>query len=49
MQPFGEQHGRREAGEMLKRLLEAGLSRYEPDPVAAIARAEAAQRTAVKS
>lgn len=46
-EPFGEAHGRREAGEMLQRLLNAGLSRFEPNPIAALERAE--QRQAVKS
>jgi hypothetical protein len=33
--------GRREAGELVRRLLAAGLSRYEPDPLGALARVEA--------
>ena len=33
-------HGNRRAGELVERLLAAGLSRYEPDPVDALERAE---------
>jgi hypothetical protein len=33
--------GRRAAAELLRRLLAAGLSRYEPDPVNALERLEA--------
>jgi hypothetical protein len=33
--------GRRAAAELLRRLLTAGLSRYEPDPINALARVEA--------
>jgi hypothetical protein len=33
--------GRRAAGELLQRLLAAGLSRYEPDPLRALEAAEA--------
>ncbi len=33
--------GRREAGEIVQRLLAAGLSRYEFDPLGALARREA--------
>jgi hypothetical protein len=32
--------GRREAGELVQRLLAAGLSRYEPDPLTAVEAAE---------
>jgi hypothetical protein len=45
-EPFGDPSGRREAGEVLQRLLRNGLSRYEPDPIRAIAAAE--QRQAAK-
>lgn len=45
-EPFGDPSGRREAGEVLQRLLRNGLSKYEPDPLAAIAEAE--QRTATR-
>ena len=45
-EPYGEPHARREVGEILKRLLDAGLSRFEPDPMGAIAKAE--QRRAAK-
>ena len=44
-EPFGDPSGRREAGEVLQRLLRLGLSKFEPDP-AAIAAAE--QRQAAK-
>ena len=33
-------HGEREAAELLQRLTRAGVSRYEPDPIAALAAAE---------
>jgi hypothetical protein len=35
-----DHHGRIAAARLLRRLLAAGLSRYEPDPVAALERAE---------
>jgi hypothetical protein len=35
---------RARAGDVLRRLLDAGLSRYEPNPIAALERAEAEQR-----
>jgi hypothetical protein len=40
--------GRRQAGELVRRLLAAGLSRYEPDPINALARiaAERGQQAA---
>jgi hypothetical protein len=31
-----DMHGRRAAAKLLKRMLDAGLSRYEPDPLAAL-------------
>jgi hypothetical protein len=40
-EPFGDASGRREAGEVLRRLLDAGLSRFEPNPLQALERAEA--------
>jgi hypothetical protein len=40
LEPFGDQRGTREAGEILKKLLALGLSKYEPDPIGAIADAE---------
>jgi hypothetical protein len=40
----GDQRGLREAGEVLQRLLRAGLSRYEPDPLGALERAEAEKK-----
>ena len=45
---YGGPSGEREAGEVLKRLLDAGLSMYEPDPIAALARVKAEQRRAAK-
>lgn len=39
-EPFGDPSGRREAGEVLQRLLRNGLSKFEPDPLGAIAEAE---------
>ena len=39
--PFGDQRALREAGEILKRLLELNLSRFEPDPWPAIEQAKA--------
>ena len=39
--PHGDQRGERESAEWLRRLLDAGLSRFEPDPLAAIERVEA--------
>jgi hypothetical protein len=38
---YGPVMGRAAAAELLRRLLAAGLSRYEPDPVNALARVEA--------
>jgi hypothetical protein len=40
-QPLGDPSGRRESAELLKRLLDVNLSPFEPDPLAAIAEAEA--------
>ena len=40
-EPFGDPRGAREAGELLRRLLDAGLSKYEPDPLGGLERAEA--------
>ncbi len=42
--PFDDPRGERESAELLRRLLDAGLSKYEPDPIGAIAEAE--RRTA---
>ena len=39
-------HGWRDAARLLKRLLDAGLSRFEPDPIAALAAAERAHEAA---
>ena len=41
-EPYGDASGRREAGEILQRLLRNGLSKFEPDPLQAIAEAEQA-------
>ena len=38
---YGPVMGRAAAAELLRRLLAAGFSRYEPDPVNALARVEA--------
>jgi hypothetical protein len=43
-QPFGDVSGRRESAELLKRLIDSNLSPFEPDPLAAIAKAEAKHR-----
>lgn len=45
-EPFGDASGRREAGEVLARLLRNGCSKFEPDPIGAIAEAE--RQAAVK-
>jgi hypothetical protein len=42
-QPLGDARGRRESAELLKHLLDANLSPYEPDPLAALAEAERRQ------
>ena len=39
-EPFDDQTGTREAAELFKKMLAAGLSKYEPDPLAAIGEAE---------
>jgi hypothetical protein len=44
--PFGDPSGKRESAELLKRLLDANLSPFEPDPLAAIAKAEAKRQPA---
>ncbi len=38
--PYGDPSGKRESAELLKRLRDAKLSIFEPDPLAAIAEAE---------
>ncbi|MDN3274752.1 hypothetical protein QWJ07_10885 [Frankia sp. RB7] len=43
-QPPGDVSGRRESAELKQRLIDAGLSIFEPDPLAALARVEAEQR-----
>jgi hypothetical protein len=40
---YGPVMGRAAAAELLRRLLAAGLSRYEPDPVNALTRVEASE------
>jgi hypothetical protein len=47
-QPPGDASGRRESAELLRRLLDANLSPFEPDPLAALERAEAEQRRAAQ-
>jgi len=47
-EPFNDLRGAREAAELLQRLLRAGLSKYEPDPVAALERVEAEKRQPAK-
>ncbi|TYL85714.1 hypothetical protein [Bradyrhizobium cytisi] len=46
--PFSDASGRREGAEIVRKLRSLGLSIYEADPLAAIARVEAGQRQAVK-
>jgi hypothetical protein len=43
-QPPGDVSGRRESAELKKRLIACKLSIFEPDPIAALERAEAAPR-----
>ena len=38
-EPLGDARGLRESAELLRRLLDAGLSKYEPDPLAALEQA----------
>jgi hypothetical protein len=40
-EPFGDPRAARESAELLKKMLALGLSRFEPDPLQAIAAAEA--------
>jgi len=47
-EPFGDPRAARESAELLQRLLRLGLSRFEPDPLAAIAEAEAKRHTPAK-
>ena len=44
--PYGDPSGKRESAELLKRLLDANLSPFEPDPLASIAEAEAKRQPA---
>ena len=44
--PYGDPSGKRESAELLKRLLDANLSPFEPDPLVAIAAAEAKRQPA---
>jgi hypothetical protein len=39
-EPFGDPRAARESAELLKKMQALGLSRFEPDPLAAIAEAE---------
>jgi hypothetical protein len=48
-EPYGDPSGRREAGEVIKKLSALGLSKYEPDPAGAITAAEAKRLTAKTS
>jgi hypothetical protein len=48
LEPFGDQRGSREAAEILRKLLVLGLSRFEPDPIGAIADAERANLQRLK-
>ena len=41
--PYGDPSGAREAAELLKKMLALGISKYEPNPLAAIAEAEKRQ------
>jgi hypothetical protein len=41
--PYGDPRGERQGAELLKKLLSLNLSRFEPDPMAAIADAERAR------
>ena len=41
--PFDDPRGERESAELLQRLLDMKLSKYEPDPIAALAEAEQRQ------
>ena len=45
-EPFGDPRAARESAELLRRLLDAGLSRFEPDPLGAIEEAEGKRRAA---
>jgi hypothetical protein len=47
-QPPGDASGRRESAELLQRLLRANLSPFEPDPLAALKRVEAAKNQPAK-
>jgi hypothetical protein len=46
--PYGDASGKRESAELLKRLHDANLSPFEPDPIAALERVEAEQRRRAK-
>ena len=47
-QPLGDPRGARESAELLKRLLDANLSPFEPDPLAALERVEATKNQPAK-
>jgi hypothetical protein len=47
-EPFGDPRAARESAELLRRLLDAGLSRFEPDPLGALEQAEAKRQTPAK-
>lgn len=44
--PYGDPRAARESAELLSKMLALGISRFEPDPLAAIAEAEANRQTA---
>jgi hypothetical protein len=45
---YGDPSGAREAAEIIKKLLALGLSKFEPDPLAAISEAEAKRQQPAK-
>jgi hypothetical protein len=45
-EPFGDPRAARESAELLRRLLDAGLSWFEPDPLGALEQAEGKRRAA---
>jgi hypothetical protein len=46
--PFDDPRGERESAELLSKMLALGLSRFEPNPLQAIAEAEAKRQTPAK-
>jgi hypothetical protein len=47
--PYGDASGKRESAELLKRLRDANLSIFEPDPMRALAEAEQRQPVMIQS